>query len=84
MATLVINNLDMDIVARFEALAKKLGISQEGLRKKAIVEMLDKYELPESCAVNKALSAMPQLEIASDEDIFAMPANAMRDIDWQD
>ncbi|WP_230657281.1 hypothetical protein [Psychrobacter sp. I-STPA10] len=91
MATLVIDNLDEDVVACFKALADEQGVSLEAFQQKMVLDTINRNGGQLASAtksrprnLNEALLAIPKLEGYDDEDIFAREDSVMRDIDWSE
>lgn len=88
MATLVIDNLDEDVVARFKALADEQGVSLEAFQRQVIMNVLEKSDDANERMANRprnlheALLRIPKSD--DDEDIFAREDSIMRDIDWSE
>lgn len=81
MTTLLINDLNDDLVNIFRELASKFGAKTQIITSQNLDPNLTET-LPKN--LSEALLAIPQLDGYDDEDIFASDNSPMRDIEWME
>lgn len=79
MATILINNLDQQMLERFKTFAKQQGVSVSVFRGEEQI-----LAEAENTRLNDVLLAIPQVDGYDDEDIFARVSQTdnQREIDW--
>lgn len=80
MATLVINDLNDDLVNIFRELANKFGAKTQLVTNQPKANPV----IDDKLAFNRALQNMPQIDGYDDVDIFARESHTSRDIDWSE
>lgn len=82
MATMIIHDLNDDLVAIFRELANKSGAKTQVSTTVSEPSVAKNHHANDADNLSHVLLTIPQLDGYDDDDIFASDSHPMRDVDW--